>query len=74
MALLVNRFNIIVLDGFKDGKRYRLSTGIKSTKKFIKYYSQNFTIEFDKLYLSKFPALEKVITFKDYGDYNIRYY
>lgn len=65
----INQFNIIVLDGIRDGKRYRLSTGKKATKKLIKYYTLSFNTEFDKLYLAKYPPKQKLMTFKEYGNY-----
>jgi integrase len=64
----VNKFNIIVLDGNKEGKRYRLSTGQKATKKLIKQYTLAFNTEFEKLYQAKYPKQEELVTFREYGN------
>ena len=65
----INKFDIIVLDATKNGKRYRLSTGKKSNKRWIKWYQDNFIDEFNKLYNKKYDieTKNKNITFKEYG-------
>ena len=65
---MINNHNIIVLDKTVKGKRYRLSTGIKSDKRNLTWYQNHFDEEFEKLYNKKFgTVLNKSISFKEYG-------
>lgn len=64
----VNKYDIIVLDAFKDGKRYRLSTNRKVTKRLLSWYSDHFEKEFDLLYNHKFKIKPtSYVTFREYG-------
>jgi integrase len=64
----INKYNIIILDDNFNGKRFRLSTGKKSTKQSINYYERNFHEEFRKLYENKYGKQKSMdISFRDYG-------
>lgn len=64
----VNKYDIVVLDDSYDGKRYRLSTGKKSSKQLLNYYERHFHEEFQKLYEKKYEKEKTLdISFKEYG-------
>ena len=65
----INKYDIIILDDTYNSKRYRLSTGKKSTKEKINYYERHFYEEFQKLYDKKHgQSVKKTIAFKEYGE------
>ena len=65
----VNKYDIIVLDASKDGKRHRLSTNKKSSKRLLSWYKEHFNEEFERLYNHKFNTPpSSYITFKEYGE------
>ena len=64
----VNKYNIIVLDASKDGKRYRLSTNKKADKRLLTWYNEHFEKEFEILYNHKFNIKPTShVTFEEYG-------
>jgi len=65
----VNSYNIIILDGTVDGKRHRLTTGKKSSKRLLEWYGRNAKEEYIKLYEHKYGKQQSndFITFKEYG-------
>lgn len=66
--VIVNKYNIIILDSVVEGKRHRLTTGKKSDKRLLQWYKRHSDDEFFKLYDKKFDNLPKnSITFREYG-------
>ena len=67
--VVINEFNIIVLDKTVEGKRHRLSTGKKVTDRLRIWYETHFDEEFEKLYNKKFDITPTgLITFREYGE------
>ncbi len=66
--VMVNKYNIIILDGTVNGKRHRLTTGKKADKRLLQWYNSHTNDEFFKLYDDKFKIVSnEVITFREYG-------
>ena len=64
----VNKFDIIILDGVVDGKRHRLTTGKKSNKRLLDWYTRYIDEEFQQLYNKKYDIdTSRSITFGEYG-------
>lgn len=66
----VNKYGVIILDGTVDGKRHRLTTGKKSSKRLLDWYERHSDDEFFKLYENKHGIKSKqTMTFEEYGTY-----
>lgn len=66
-----NQHGIITLDSDMFGKRKRLSTGKKSEKRLIAWYTKHFDEEYERLYSAKLgPQQEEYTnaTLKEYGE------
>ena len=67
--VIVNKYEIIILDDCINGKRHRLTTGKKSDARLLKWYKKHFHEEFMKLYENKFGKVSQTsILFKEYGE------
>jgi len=66
--VIVNNYNIIILDSTVDGKRHRLTTGKKADKRLLQWYKRHADDEFFKLYENKFGSVsQNTISFREYG-------